>query len=93
MEDQNFKDKIQLIENANNKIFNNKNGLYKTNKDIVFVYTQPKVGSTTLVSGFIANHQVRPGFPFSIGHKSHQQYAGGVFQNFYLPFFKLFIQI
>jgi len=50
MEDQNFKDKIQLIENANNKIFNNKNGLYKTNKDIVFVYTQPKVGSTTLVS-------------------------------------------
>ena len=49
MEEQNFKDRLEIIENANNKIFNNKiNSLQK--KSIVFVYSQPKVGSTTLVS-------------------------------------------
>jgi len=47
--DQNFKDRIQIIEKANNKIFNNKIDP-KINKNIIFVYSQPKVGSTTLVS-------------------------------------------
>lgn len=37
----------KLIEEANNKIFNNSTN---THKNIIFVYSQPKVGSTSLVS-------------------------------------------
>ena len=39
--------KIKLIEDANNKIFNN---LTNIHNKIIFVYSQPKVGSTSLVS-------------------------------------------
>ena len=46
MTDQFFKDKLHIIEKANNKIFNNSIPI----SNIVFVYSQPKVGSTTLVS-------------------------------------------
>jgi hypothetical protein len=48
--DQNFKDKLHIIEEANNKIFNSNNGSSNIINNIVFVYSQPKVGSTTLVS-------------------------------------------
>lgn len=50
MSDQNFKDKLNIIEEANNKIFNNGNFMSNIINNIVFVYSQPKVGSTTLVS-------------------------------------------
>jgi hypothetical protein len=51
MYNQNFKDNLQSIEEANNKIFNNNNNRSSNIfNNIVFVYSQPKVGSTTLVS-------------------------------------------
>ena len=49
MFDQKFKDNLHIIEEANNKIFNNYRNSNNIN-NIVFVYSQPKVGSTTLVS-------------------------------------------
>ena len=48
-EEQIFYNKLQLIEQANKKIFNLKND-NPMHKNIVFVYSQPKVGSTSLVS-------------------------------------------
>jgi|688.fasta_scaffold244261_1 hypothetical protein len=40
-----FIDKLEILKEANNKIFNS-----HTNSTIVFIYTPPKVGSTTLVT-------------------------------------------
>jgi hypothetical protein len=40
-----FIDKLDILKEANNKLFNS-----HTNKTIVFIYTPPKVGSTTLVT-------------------------------------------
>ena len=48
-DEQIFYNKLQLIEQANKKIFNLKND-NPMHKNIVFVYSQPKVGSTSLVS-------------------------------------------
>jgi hypothetical protein len=49
MDSETFKDKLPQIKEANDKIFpsltNN-----KKNQNIIFIYTPPKVGSTTLVS-------------------------------------------
>ena len=41
----NFTERLEIIKNANNKLFNS-----NTNSTIVFIYTPPKVGSTTLVT-------------------------------------------
>jgi hypothetical protein len=40
-----FIDKLEILKEANNKLFNS-----HTNPTIVFIYTPPKVGSTTLVT-------------------------------------------
>jgi hypothetical protein len=40
-----FIDKLEMLKEANNKLFNS-----HTNPTIVFIYTPPKVGSTTLVT-------------------------------------------
>jgi hypothetical protein len=40
-----FIDKLEILKEANNKLFNS-----HTNSTIVFIYTPPKVGSTTLVT-------------------------------------------
>jgi len=45
-----FKDKLPFLEQANKKIFNITVGNLPTHKNIIFVYSQPKVGSTSLVS-------------------------------------------
>jgi hypothetical protein len=45
MESADFKNKLTIIKEANNKIIKS-----ETHKNIIFVYTPPKVGSTSLVS-------------------------------------------
>jgi len=45
-----FKEKLPLLEQANQKIFNITVGNLPTHQNIIFVYSQPKVGSTSLVS-------------------------------------------
>ena len=41
----NFTERLEIIKDVNNKLFNS-----NTNSTIVFIYTPPKVGSTTLVT-------------------------------------------
>lgn len=48
--DTDFLIKIDEIKKANDKIFNSTTNKIETKKNIIFVYTPPKVGSTTLVS-------------------------------------------
>jgi len=50
MNTENFKNKLQQIKEANDKIFSSLLKDTETYNNIIFVYTPPKVGSTTLVS-------------------------------------------
>ena len=45
-----FLKKIEEIKKANDKIFNSATNKSETKNNIIFVYTPPKVGSTSLVS-------------------------------------------
>jgi hypothetical protein len=45
-----FLKKLEEIKKANDKIFNSATNKTETKKNIIFVYTPPKVGSTSLVS-------------------------------------------
>jgi hypothetical protein len=50
METKDFKDKIQILKEANDKIFNHNIDKTEIGNNLIFIYTQPKVGSTSLVS-------------------------------------------
>ena len=50
MENKDFKDKIQILKEANDKIFNHNIEKTEIGNNLIFIYTQPKVGSTSLVS-------------------------------------------
>lgn len=49
MDTESFKDKLTQIKEANDKLFPSLSN-NKKNKNMIFIYTPPKVGSTTLVS-------------------------------------------
>ena len=50
METKDFKDKNQILKEANDKIFNHNIDKTEIGNNLIFIYTQPKVGSTSLVS-------------------------------------------
>ena len=50
MDSKDFKDKIQMLKEANDKIFNHNIEKTEVGNNVIFIYTQPKVGSTSLVS-------------------------------------------
>ena len=50
MENQFSKEKLLLLQDTNNKIFNQNIEKMEVSNNLIFIYTQPKVGSTSLVS-------------------------------------------
>jgi len=50
MDAKDFKDKNQILKEANNRIFNHNIAKSEIGNNLIFIYTQPKVGSTSLVS-------------------------------------------
>ena len=64
MDTKDFKDKLSQIKEANDKIFSSLLKDTETYKNIIFIYTPPKVGSTTLVSSI----RISASHKFSIIH-------------------------
>ena len=64
MDTEDFKDKLSQIKEANDKIFSSLLKDTETYNNIIFIYTPPKVGSTTLVSSI----RISASHKFSIIH-------------------------